>query len=72
MKNSFYFMLKALFILKIFKFLCWIFGHIEKRLDETDFKIYVTDWTEIIAINILPNISISRQSGNEIWSVNRI
>ena len=29
MKNAFYFMLKALFVLKIFKFL-W---HVEKRLD---------------------------------------
>ena len=28
MKNSFYFTLKALFILKIFKFLFRIFGHI--------------------------------------------
>ena len=25
-------MLKALFVLKIFKFLSWLFGHIEKRL----------------------------------------
>ena len=29
-KNAFYFILKALFILKIFKFLPWLFGHIEK------------------------------------------
>ena len=33
MKNAFYFTLKALFILKIFKFLFWFFGHVEKRLD---------------------------------------
>ena len=36
-KNAFYFMLfifiKSLFILKIFKFLCWYFGHVAKRLD---------------------------------------
>ena len=27
MKNVFYFALKALFVLKIFKFLFWLFGH---------------------------------------------
>ena len=30
MKNAFYFILKALFVLKIFKFLSWHFGHIEE------------------------------------------
>ena len=30
MKNAFYFILKALFVLKIFKYLSWIFGHAEK------------------------------------------
>ena len=30
MKNAFYFILKALFVLKIFKFLSWIFEHVEK------------------------------------------
>ena len=30
MKNAFYFILKALFVLQIFKFLSWIFGHVEK------------------------------------------
>ena len=28
MKNVFYFTLKALFILKIFKFLSWLYGHV--------------------------------------------
>ena len=32
-KNTFYFTLKALFILKIFKFLSRLFVHVEKRLD---------------------------------------
>ena len=32
-KNAFYFILKALFVLKVFKFLSWVFGHVEKRLD---------------------------------------
>ena len=30
MKKIFYFILKALFVLKIFKFLSWLFGHVEK------------------------------------------
>ena len=32
MKNAFYSILKALFILKIFRFLSWLFGHVEKQL----------------------------------------
>ena len=30
MKNTFYFNLKALFVLKILKFLSWHFGHVEE------------------------------------------
>ena len=30
MKNAFYFILKAFFVLKIFKFLSWLPGHAEK------------------------------------------
>ena len=30
MKNALYFILKAVFVLKIFKFLSWISGHVEK------------------------------------------
>ena len=30
MKNAFYFILKAFFVLKIFKFLSWLFGHVGK------------------------------------------
>ena len=48
MKNTFYFILKAFFVLKIFGFLSQVFGHEEKRLDYKDkvnFKIYdVTAW----------------------------
>ena len=36
MKNAFYFRSKAAFVLKIFKFLSWIFGHVVKRLDKKD------------------------------------
>ena len=30
MKNAFYFILKALLALKIFKFSSWLFGHVDK------------------------------------------
>ena len=49
MKNTFYFMLKALFALEIFKFFSWPFDFVEKRLDamaRVNFKIrIITDWT---------------------------
>ena len=61
MKNLFYFILKALFFLKIFKFLSWLFGHIKKRLDlkdKVDFKFHdVITWLKTITIHVLPNIS---------------
>ena len=47
-KNAFYFTLRVLFVLQIFKFLPWLFGHVEKtaRLeDKVIFKIHdVTAW----------------------------
>ena len=50
MKNAFYFILKAYFVLKIVKFLSWRFNHVEKTawLDRQDyFKIHdVTTWLE--------------------------
>ena len=50
-------MLKTLFVLEIFKFLSWIFGYVEKRLDKkvkVNFKIYdVTDWTNNYNTNII-------------------
>ena len=49
MKNAFYFMLKALFVLAMFTLSSWFFGYAEKRLDQiamVNFKIHdVTDWT---------------------------
>ena len=36
MKSAFYFTSKALFILKVFKFLFLLFGHVAKRLDKKD------------------------------------
>ena len=48
MKNTFYFTLKTPFVVKMFKFLSWLFGLVEKRLDQKDkvgFKIHgVTTW----------------------------
>ena len=66
-KNAFYFMLKALFVLEIFRFLSRIFDCVEKRLDKkakVNFKI-VTLQTgqQIITIHILLNIS--RSKGNQ-------
>ena len=39
-KNAFYFTWKALFVLVIFKFLFWIFGHIGKRLHRKILKLW--------------------------------
>ena len=36
MKNAFYFTSKALFVLKIFKFLSLLFGNVAKQLDQKD------------------------------------
>ena len=48
MKNAFYFILKALFVLIIFKFLSWLFGLEEKTAGlgkQVNFDIYdVTAW----------------------------
>ena len=32
-KSAFHLTLQVLFVLKIFKFLSWLFSHVEKRLD---------------------------------------
>ena len=50
MKNVFYFMLKAPFVLEIFTFFSWVFGCLEKNLDKkfkVNSEIYdVTDRTK--------------------------
>ena len=47
-KNAFYVTLQALFVLKIFKFLSWLFGHVDKTTwleRKVNFEIYdVTAW----------------------------
>ena len=69
MKNTFYFTSKALFVLKIFKFLYWLFGHVAKRPDHKDqvnVKFYdVTAWLtknliHIMVIHILSKILRSK------------
>ena len=58
--NAFYFMLKASFVLKMFKFLCQLFGHIEKvgslatRLISKFMMSQPGQWT--ITVHILPDI----------------
>ena len=63
----FHFMLKALFVLKIFKFLSRFFEHVGKRFDkkaEVNFKLMTSQiGKQIITIYILPNISSS--NGNQ-------
>ena len=52
-KNAFYFVLKALLTLKIFTFLSWLFGHVEKNglIRKVSFEIYhVTAWLNISGI----------------------
>ena len=63
MKNAFYFILKALFVFKIFRFLSLAFGHVE------NLKIYgVTAWsTNNYNTHIAQYITKLSQTGNEIW-----
>ena len=75
MKNVFYFTLKTLFLLEIFKFLSWLFDLVAKRLDKKDkvnFKFYnVTAWlTNSYNTYISQYFKRQRQSDHEIWSVN--
>ena len=63
MKNAFYFTLKAILFVKIFRFFTWLF---EKWLDKeakVNFEIYdFTDWKKIIIIHELPSISRSKDN----------
>ena len=66
-KEPFYFTLKALIVLKIFKFLSLLFNHVEKRLDKKD-KYSSKSMTshpgkETIATHMLT--TISRSKGNQ-------
>ena len=65
-KNTFYFMLKAHFVVEIFTFLSWLFGYAEKRLDNKALVIskFMTSeiGQQIIIIHKLPNISRSKDN----------
>ena len=64
MINVFYFILKALFVLKIFKFLSRLFGHIGKTAWLENSKLMTSQpGSQTIAIHILPNILQSK--GNQ-------
>ena len=59
-EKYFYFIWKVLFVLKIYKFLSWLFGHVGKQLDP-----FRSLWRQNLVnnYNILPNIPWSK--GNE-------
>ena len=62
MENSFYLILKALFVLKIFKHLSWIFGHVKKPSSIRKIRLVSKFMTlhpgkQRITIHILLNIS---------------
>ena len=64
-KNAFYFILRALFVLKIFKFLSWLSGHVEKtglvrNMGWTSKFMTSQSASQTIAIHILHNISWSK------------
>ena len=68
MKNAFYFTSKALCVLKIFKLLSWLFGHVARRLDKkdkVDLKFY-----DVIVIHILSNIM--RSKGNQTMKLGQL
>ena len=66
-KNAFYFTLKALFVLKIFIFLSQLSGHVEKRKDKVNFKIYDVTAYETIVIHILRYISRCKDNQTAIF-----
>ena len=73
MKNGFCFTLKSIFVLKIFKFLSWLFGHVEKSYKVKNIRLIPKFMTsqpgkKAIAMHILPLLlgnSISRSKGNQ-------
>ena len=74
MENCFYFTLKVFFVLKIFNFFSWLFGHVEKLLDrknQVNFKIMTSQLgKQTIAVHILLNIS--RSKGNQTMKIGQL
>ena len=68
-KNTFYFNLKAFFVFKIFKFLSWLFDHVEKQPDKINFKIYdATTWkANNYNTHIGQYLKMKQQGENDIW-----
>ena len=67
MEKAFYVILKALFILKIFKFLSRLFGHVRKnslitKIRLTSKFIRSQSGLQTIAIYILPNTSQNKEN----------
>ena len=48
MKNTFYFILKARFVLKIFKFLFWPFRHVEKTVYDFVYDFFKKNVSHVI------------------------
>ena len=63
MENAFYFILKAFFVLKIFKFLSQLFGHVGKTAWLISKFMTSQPGLQTIAIHMLSNISQSK--GNQ-------
>ena len=79
MKNAFYFMLRALFLLLryfsyIFALTFWLGRKPLNEKAKVDFKIYdVTERTTNNCITCIAQyVNMQTQSGHEIWSVNEI
>ena len=49
MKNAFYFILEALFLLKIFNFLSWPFGHVGKTTWLESYDEFQNSWSHNLA-----------------------
>ena len=74
--KAFYFSLKSVFVLKIFKFMSWLFGCVEKRFDwenKGNFNIFeIRTWeTNNCNARIAQDLGKKKQSGNENLSVDR-
>ena len=72
--HAFYFMLKALFVIRTFKFSSWLFGYERKRLykkAKVNLKIYkLQTGRQMFALHILPNIS--GKKGNQAMKLGQL
>ena len=73
--SPFHFILKALFILRIFKFLDWIFGYLEKTtwLERSDY--FQNLWRQNLVnkqLQYYPISQVVKATRNEIRSIDRI